>query len=254
MSHFKHVKISKHIIVIEDPQNVKMFLIEGKDKAMLIDTGYGVEDLSEYVEKLTKLPYEVLCTHWHGDHVLGMKYFDKSYLPSEEISFLEGEMKSKFVPLSGNKIFDLGGVTLHTMILSGHTVSCTTVLIEEERIIILGDACNTHTWMFLDGCSTIGEYAKYLADFKAAHLHKFDKVLFSHGETKLFDKTVIDECMELCYEILEGKDDKQPYNAEEIGFHKDDVKIAKKQINGVYREDGKVANIFYHVDKIRSAY
>ena len=33
-----------------------MYLLEGDEKALLIDTGYGAENLREYVEKLTSKP------------------------------------------------------------------------------------------------------------------------------------------------------------------------------------------------------
>ena len=45
-----------------------LFLLEGRDKALLIDTGYAVGNLRRYVEKLTDKPVIVVNTHFHPDH------------------------------------------------------------------------------------------------------------------------------------------------------------------------------------------
>ena len=45
-----------------------LFLLEGRDKALLIDTGYAVGNLRQYVEKLTDKPVVVVNSHFHPDH------------------------------------------------------------------------------------------------------------------------------------------------------------------------------------------
>jgi len=45
-----------------------MYLLEGNDRALLIDTGWGAGNLREYVEKLTAKPIFVINTHGHLDH------------------------------------------------------------------------------------------------------------------------------------------------------------------------------------------
>ncbi|MCF0141983.1 MAG: MBL fold metallo-hydrolase, partial [Parasporobacterium sp.] len=44
-----------------------LYLLEGTEKALLIDTGYAVGGLREFVEKLTDKPIEVINTHFHPD-------------------------------------------------------------------------------------------------------------------------------------------------------------------------------------------
>ena len=48
-----------------------MYLVEGTEKAALIDTGYGVGNLKGYIKTLTEKPLIVLITHGHLDHVAG---------------------------------------------------------------------------------------------------------------------------------------------------------------------------------------
>ena len=50
-------------------QNI--YLLEGKEKAMLIDTGWGAGNLRACVEKLTDKPLIVVNTHFHPDHSAG---------------------------------------------------------------------------------------------------------------------------------------------------------------------------------------
>ena len=48
-----------------------IYLLEGKDRALLLDTGYGFGHLRELVERLTKKPVVVANTHFHPDHAAG---------------------------------------------------------------------------------------------------------------------------------------------------------------------------------------
>ena len=52
------------------------YLLCGTKKALLIDTGLGIENIKKVVENLTALPVSVLTTHAHWDHIGGHKYFD----------------------------------------------------------------------------------------------------------------------------------------------------------------------------------
>jgi len=45
-----------------------LYLLEGDEKALLIDTGYAIGNLRKYVEKLTDKPIVVANTHFHPDH------------------------------------------------------------------------------------------------------------------------------------------------------------------------------------------
>ena len=54
---------------------VNAFLVEGSEKAALIDTGCGIGNLAEIVRELTKKPLIILMTHGHFDHDGGVKQF-----------------------------------------------------------------------------------------------------------------------------------------------------------------------------------
>lgn len=52
------------------------YLLCGKQKAILIDTGLGVSNIKEIVDSLTELPIIVVTTHVHWDHIGGHKHFE----------------------------------------------------------------------------------------------------------------------------------------------------------------------------------
>lgn len=53
------------------------YLVLGSKRAVLIDTGTGIGNIREVVEKLTRLPVSVVLTHEHYDHVAAAWRFDE---------------------------------------------------------------------------------------------------------------------------------------------------------------------------------
>ena len=53
-----------------------MYLLEGRDKALLIDTAYGFGKLRDCVEKITDKPISVVNTHGHLDNVGGKGWWE----------------------------------------------------------------------------------------------------------------------------------------------------------------------------------
>lgn len=66
-----------------------MHLLVGKDSALVIDTGFGLVNLKEAVNRLTDMPVKVINTHGHFDHTHGNWQFGGamvSYKDLETIS------------------------------------------------------------------------------------------------------------------------------------------------------------------------
>ncbi len=53
------------------------YLVEGTDRAVLIDAGTGIGDVTQVVDQLTDLPVSVVLTHEHYDHVGQAYRFDE---------------------------------------------------------------------------------------------------------------------------------------------------------------------------------
>ena len=61
---------------IQDCMGVCCTLLVGEERALLVDAGYGLEDVAAYVRTLTSLPVTLWLTHGHHDHALGARWFD----------------------------------------------------------------------------------------------------------------------------------------------------------------------------------
>ncbi|WP_164860140.1 MBL fold metallo-hydrolase [Actinomyces wuliandei] len=68
---FTDTRVSRHVTRTHDPRDVHMHLVTGRQRALLVDTGYGVGDLAALVTSLTDLPLTVVLTHGHIDHAFG---------------------------------------------------------------------------------------------------------------------------------------------------------------------------------------
>lgn len=66
------------------------YLLEGEDRALLIDTGLGICNISSEVLKLTNKPVTAVATHIHWDHIGGHKYYPDFYAHDAELNWLNG--------------------------------------------------------------------------------------------------------------------------------------------------------------------
>lgn len=273
MIDFKTEKISNRVTRIFGICSELMYLVEGDEKAALIDTGSGFGSLRQAVERLTDKQIIVLITHGHVDHAMGagefenvyMSYKDKYiYEPHGDMQFrwdglnvFEGNCRvaeedyvptllfSNFKDLKGGDSFDLGNLTIEIYDCAGHTRGSVVMLINEERLLLLGDACNNGTFMFEDYSLSIKEYEKNLILLKKETEGKYNRVLSSHGDGNL-PLEIMDGVIKVCEDIQMG--------------HVDDVAFAFKDVYGYKakatigsfgpRLDGGIGNIIYNKNNI----
>lgn len=266
---FKKTDLGKGVIRIETPFDVYMYLVIGKERAALIDTGYGVGDLKAYVRSITKLPLVVLCSHGHVDHASGSAQFDEVYLSRKDwelerehtqvekrIGIAEALCGTKpqrenmipqrmgtYLDLEDGKVFDLGGLTIETIFCPGHTQGCMCFLIKELRLLLLGDACNSNTFLFFPEAGKIVDYLESLNRLNG-RTDEFDHAIFFHPDN-YGDKNNIEENIVVCREILDGKDGR--IACEVLGCK---VFSAKETDDTKHRIDGKSANILYTLEKL----
>lgn len=66
------------------------YLLIGDDRGLLIDTGLGICNIYEQVQKITDKPITAVATHIHWDHIGGHKYFSDFYAHEAELDWLTG--------------------------------------------------------------------------------------------------------------------------------------------------------------------
>jgi len=79
---FKVYSVGENVLAIVEPYNFEeaiSYLILGKNKALLFDTGIGVDSISLVVKQLTKLPIIVINSHSHYDHIGGNYEFNNIF-------------------------------------------------------------------------------------------------------------------------------------------------------------------------------
>ncbi len=79
-SWFEVYKVSERTFSICEPGHLDgaiSYLIEGRNKAVLLDTGMGIGDIKKVIEHLTRLKVFVVNSHTHFDHVGDNHQFDE---------------------------------------------------------------------------------------------------------------------------------------------------------------------------------
>ncbi len=262
---YTHGRIHPRVIRIID-HDVYMFLIEGDEKTVLIDTGYGAGNIREYLGTLTDRDVTVLLTHSHGDHAGGAGLFSRIYLNERDRESLDGlspenryrryagrkgfesiplcayapKFTGEVLPLNDGDLFDLGGVTLQVIEVPGHSFGSVMFLMKEERIMIYGDACGRRLGLLSPG-HYVSDYLKALEHLKEFD-GTYDTIWRSHNELEC-PLEVLDDVIGCCRDILDGTDDRF-----EVMRHGRKCYAAKAcDLNDRYekRLDGKTGNVYY---------
>ena len=189
---------------IQDAMGVCMTLLVGERRALLVDTGYGLENVADCVRAVTKKDFTVLLTHGHHDHVLGARWFERVYLCAEDIPVYQTytslsqrlrvleSAKEKGIltdaaaywdaalpeplPLRETR-FDLGGLTAEVILCPGHTPGSCVVWAPERKLLLTGDDWNLCTWLFFPEALPVQAYH---ANVSALLSLPFEQILCSH--------------------------------------------------------------------------
>jgi len=200
-------------LLYETEETVCMYLVCGSSCAALIDAGMGTGDLLSEIRELTDLPILPLLTHGHPDHYLGAIACPYVYLDERDHALMRhyeamdaaeglipGGFRPELRPLPES--FDLGGRTLRTVNLQGHTPGSTGFLLEEERVLFSGDGLIYNVWMQLDESSTLQEYRSVLEKLRTLQ-PRFDAIWTGHAQDALPPEH-LDRVLRLLDRVLEA--------------------------------------------------
>ena len=223
---YKAEQVSENVWMISSCF-VHMYLVVGKKRAAVVDTGYGFSSLYEFVRRITDKELFVILTHGHMDHIPGIRDFDCDiYMDHKDMEtarrhtsreilertftaaryerlvhpfrrqFRDGFQKEKYLDfalpelldIEDGQEFDLGGISLKIVELPGHTPGSIGVLIPERMILIEGDAVNEGIFLQLPESCRLDIYINTLYKAKAL---SFDTLL--HGHTPPCGKERIED-------------------------------------------------------------
>ena len=230
------MEVWPNIFHIGDGMGVCMTLLAGSERALLVDTGYGLEDVRQMAKRLTDKPLTVLLTHAHHDHALGARWFEnvllapadhesyecytssakrqevlcqaqsKGLTPPED--FLAAEYPRP-LPLQEGEM-ELGGLTAQVIFCPGHTPGSAVIYVPQRKLLLTGDNWNPCTWLFFPealGVQTLrSNWQKLLA-------LPFEHVLCSHqpqpyprGALEAFVEGISDEKLLAAHSVDMGRD------------------------------------------------
>ena len=193
------IKLRESLYLLDEGGISTGYLIIGEEKACLIDTMNGENDLAKLVGELTDKPVIVVNTHGHPDHIYGNIFFKETFMHPADFDLADQYFSEpdfvelmhgyglRVPPVSVIKegdIIKLGGRSLKVIECPGHTPGGILLLCPEERILFTGDSINHHLWMQLECCDTITEYVDTLEKL----LYLTDEADFIlHGHARGFD-------------------------------------------------------------------
>lgn len=239
---FEAAKVDDGIFRITGMGRENCYLVEGNERALLIDGLSGVGSLKAFVRELTELPVIMAATHGHLDHIGAAWEYDELFLHPDDIALMYAErhcsrearlnfvnifvnfgLKLRTVPTladtpeahavktypiyEGDR-FDLGGRVIEVITVPGHTYGTVVFLDRERRVLFSGDACNSNTLLNLEESASVEEYLESLK-----HLKLFQKdfdVMYGGHDMAAVPGSIVDDGIALCERILTGRDDAVP--------------------------------------------
>lgn len=191
-------EVCEDVHVIDELHKVNLWLIEGEDRALLFDTGFGFIDFERLLPELTSKPVIVLNSHIHPDHSLGNNQFDEIYCGkydeprAHDIITEENKLKiyddffakrteedpyttgwkpgpcRKIICLRDHQKIDLGGNEIEVLETPGHTLGSVSLLDRKHRLLFSGDMILTwQVWGQLRESSSLSVYLDSLKKMDA---------------------------------------------------------------------------------------
>lgn len=160
------------------PMRFQQYLVLGGEKALLIDSGFGLDSLKKVVDGLTDLPVILVNTHGHPDHGGGNAEFgspllhpDDNELYAHKCAYetrleealhwgLEGVAEKLQptppapIPMADGHIFDLGGRTLSVIHTPGHSRGSVCIWDEQTGTLFTGDNVQEMATALVENCAT----------------------------------------------------------------------------------------------------
>ena len=163
---------------------VRFFLVEGDDKAALIDSGANCPDALELAKTLTDKDIILLNTHGDGDHTSGTSKFSCIYIHPADFTGCEVDKRypeTKLVEIKDGDLIDLGNRPLRIIHIPGHTKGSVAILDVNRRALFAGDSVQKgHIYMF--GEKRQPELFEASLDKLIALNAEYDSIYASHDE------------------------------------------------------------------------
>lgn len=201
MEKLKTIPLRPDLWALDEVGKTIMYVINGRDKALLLDTGFGLTDLKKVVHELCgEKEIIVVNSHGHMDHDSGNNQFSRVYMgrydePEAHRPLDEAEKKrikdtffekylaeggslegwnpgpaQAVLPLSEGDVIDLGDYRLKVIETPGHSLGSIALFEERKGWLFTGDSMLTwEVWGQLERSAVLTVYGasmRKLADMQ----------------------------------------------------------------------------------------
>ncbi len=153
--------------------NESLYLVEGNDKAVLIDAGTNIKNLDKIVASITSKPVTLVATHVHPDHTgPSIDAFPALYInPADTVGIPQfmPDYKGEVKFLKDGQIFDLGGRQLEVVFTPGHTPGSTTFIDKDAGYGFSGDSFGSGNLLLITNFSTLQATCKKMSKIMAEY-------------------------------------------------------------------------------------
>ncbi|MDO4466203.1 MAG: MBL fold metallo-hydrolase [Bacillota bacterium] len=231
--------INEYTLKIIDEYDESIFLIEGADQVLCIDSGMSKENLYEYCLNFTDKPILLALSHGHIDHIGQSGSFENVFMNQKDQAVYwahtqmpdRGHFSTKGLNFKDieeiqemPQVFHLGQRDIYVFPLEGHTPGSVIFIDPSDKHIYTGDAIGSGCgcWMQLDESSNITNYKKALWNilkvFKAFQVDETWKFFGGHDKQEFqskvssynpLDLKLVKDMHKLCVELGKGTIDFQ---------------------------------------------
>ena len=201
---YQIIQIDGNTWRIEDG-GVRLFLLTGTKRALLIDAGMNLTDARGIAQGLTDLPVELLNTHADRDHVACNRQFEHFFMhPAEGSNYYHGPVAAgEMIPVWDGDVIDLGERPLQVIHIPGHTPGSIALLDVTKRVLYSGDSVQAGN-IFMFGVQR--EFHAYVCSLERLEgmTDRFDTIYPSHS-TFPVSPAVIPVLKEAAKKVLAGE-------------------------------------------------
>ena len=166
---------------------VRFFLLVGKEKAVMIDSGINCPNAADHAKELTDKPVMLINTHGDGDHTSGTAGFDEIHIHPADHTGCEVNVRFpdvKKVDITDGEIIELGDRPLKLIHIPGHTAGSVAILDVNRRVLYSGDSVQTgHIYMF--GAKREPDKFEASLDKLIDMEDEYDNIYPSHGDHQI---------------------------------------------------------------------
>lgn len=266
--YIKH-NIDENTWCLADSFGSYSYVVQGDEKALLVDTGLGIGNLMEEVRKLTQKPLVVINTHGHIDHIGSNYLFDQVYInyldlpvakehSSKEFrtALLHGFINEmgvdfdveqidrlinmpntcEYLSIEDGDVIDLGGRTISVVETPGHTHGSICLFDSKNNMLFSGDMiCDKGVLLQFDHSETLEVFLNSMERIKG--LCTPETKIYPGHHTIPIASDFVDDYIECAQKItadeLEGFVNSSVLGESKIYIHK---RIAISLPNTIYKK------------------